>query len=149
MNRFLLLSVFVLLTFSVRAIDINQKSALFNYQMFCQGCHTADGIGGESVPRLKGNIGRFLTITEGREFLVRVPGSANSSLNNTDLAEVLNWMVLKFGGESIPCDWVPYTAEEVGRLRINPLNEVDQYRVKLIAKISDIISSVNSVKVVD
>ncbi len=118
------------------AADINVARAHFNYQMFCQGCHTPDGVGGESVPRMKGYIGHFMTFPEGREFLVRVPGSANSSLDNEQLAEVLNWMILQFGQESIPADMKPYESDEVGRLRQNPLNEVDAYRATLVEKFS-------------
>ena len=120
---------------STQAEDIHQQRAHFNYQMFCQGCHTALGMGGESVPRLKDYMGHFLTIPEGREFLVRVPGSALSSLNNEQLAEVLNWMLFSFAGDSMPDDAAPYAAAEVGRLRQNPLREVDAHRAALVDKI--------------
>jgi hypothetical protein len=122
------------------ASDINEQRAHFNYQMFCQGCHTATGVGGESVPRLQGYMGNFLILPEGREFLVQVPGSANSSLNDEHLAEVLNWMLLTFSGSSLPTDMQFYQAEEVARLRQQPLNEVEQYRAELVAKISEIMS---------
>ena len=117
--------------------DINETRAHYNYQMFCQGCHTPNGMGGESVPRIKGFIGHFMTLPEGREFLVRVPGSANSTLDDEQLAEVLNWMIVRFGGDSVPADMTPYAADEVGRLRQDPLYEVDRHRADLVAKFSN------------
>lgn len=119
----------------VDAEEINYPRAKYNYQMFCQGCHTPDGIGGKDVPKIKNFIGNFLSFQQGREYLVRVPGSANSSLNDSQLAEVLNWIVLELGGKSVPADIKLYTAKEVGKLRQDPLFEVVNYRKLLIAKI--------------
>ncbi len=110
--------------------------AHFNYQMFCQGCHTPDGSGANSVPRLKGHVGTFLQTEEGREYLVRVPGSATSSLDNEELAAVLNWILIEFSGDSLAENYEPYKVDEIGRLRRNPLNEVVLYRSKLLADIA-------------
>jgi mono/diheme cytochrome c family protein len=118
------------------AAEINERRAQFNYQLFCQGCHTPDGTGAMAVPRMKDQVGYFLTIPEGREYLVRVPGSATSALGDAELAEVLNWIVREFAGASAPENSQPYSAEEVGRLRQHPLNEVEQYRVQLLADIA-------------
>jgi len=121
---------------AISAEEINYPRAKYNYQMFCQGCHTQDGSGGKDVPEVKNFIGNFLTFQEGREYLVRVPGSSNSSLNNPKLAEVLNWMVLELGGKSVPINMKLYTAKEVAELRKNPLFEVFNYRMQLIAKMN-------------
>ena len=67
------------------------------YMLQCQGCHLADGTGAPgAVPSLEG-MGRFLSVPGGREYLVRVPGSAQSPLSDLELAEVLNWMLREFG----------------------------------------------------
>ena len=118
------------------AAEINERRAQFNYQLFCQGCHTPDGSGANAVPRMKDQVGYFLAIPAGREYLVRVPGSATSALGDAELAEVLNWIVREFAGDSAPENARPYSAEEVGRLRQHPLNEVEQYRVQLLADIA-------------
>lgn len=120
---------------AISSEKINYPRAKYNYQMFCQGCHTPDGSGGKDVPEIKGFIGNFLNIQEGREYLVRVPGSANSSLNSPQLAEVLNWIVLELGGKNIPQNMKFYTAKEVEELRQDPLFEVVNYRKQLVAKI--------------
>lgn len=108
----------------------------YNYQLFCQGCHVADGRGGKDVPDMRQHVGIFLNTQEGREYLIRVPGSANSALNNKDLAHLMNWMVVEFGQQSVPSDFKPYTAQEVGRLRVDPLLEVSDYRTSLLEKIT-------------
>jgi mono/diheme cytochrome c family protein len=118
------------------ATDINSDRAKFNYQMLCQGCHTPDGNGANYVPEIKDFIGHFLTTPKGREYLVRVPGSANSALNDAELAEVLNWMILNMGGESVPENMQHYTAAEVAKLRQHSLFEVVEYRKMLISELS-------------
>jgi mono/diheme cytochrome c family protein len=118
------------------AQEINEARARFNYQMFCQGCHTPDGTGANAVPRMKDAVGWFTTTPEGRAYLVRVPGSATSALDDESLAEVLNWIMREFAGSSANPAFTLYTADEVGALRREPLNEVVQYRAALLADIA-------------
>ncbi len=125
-----------LLAAAAAAVEINEERAQFNYQMFCQGCHTPDGVGAVTVPRMKDQVGHFLETERGREYLVRVPGSATSALNNDELAEVLNWILREFAGDSLASDYRAYTAEEVGRMRQVPLNEVEAYRAQLLVEIA-------------
>ena len=116
---------------------INEDRARYHYQMFCQGCHTPDGSGVNAVPPLKGMMGVFLRSQRGREFMVQVPGSATSKLDDTQLAEVLNWCIENFSASSlINGDYLPYTAEEVGRLRQSPLQEIDSARAEVLAEIA-------------
>lgn len=134
-----ILGLFVFCSFQAIAEDnllkMNTDRAKFNYQMFCQGCHTPDGTGGKSVPKIKNYIGYFLQNQVAREYLVRVPGSANSPLNNEQLAEVLNWMIIELGGESVPKSMQYYTANEVAKLRQKPLFEVVDYREMLVKRL--------------
>ena len=118
------------------AAEINPQRAQFNYQMSCQGCHAPDGSGANAVPRMRDTVGMFLAIPEGRDYLVQVPGSAVSALDDAELAEVLNWIVQEFAGDSLTVPFEPYNAHEVGRLRQQPLNEVVQYRAQLIGRIA-------------
>ena len=115
-----------------------QERDHFNYILYCQGCHTADGIGAENaVPMLKDQMGYFLQVDGGREYLVRVPGAATSVLNDKDLAALLNWMISTFGGESVAADVKPYTANEVGSLRKSPLLDTESQRSVLKASIEN------------
>ncbi len=104
-----------------------------NYMLECQGCHLADGTGfAGKVPALKNFVGRFLTVTGGREFLVRVPGSAQSALDDRELAEVLNWIIRRFGPDDVSRDFVAFTREEVMRYRGRPLTDVESVRSELM-----------------
>jgi len=115
------------------AADIEQRRALFNYQMFCQGCHAIDGAGHKSVPELKGFMHKFMGSQQGREYLIRVPGAANSVLDDVQLTELMNWMLREFGSQDKTSSWEPYEVEEVSEYRKNPLNETIEYRQRLIA----------------
>jgi len=104
-----------------------------NYMLECQGCHLADGAGAAGkVPALSGFVGRFLRVPGGREYLIRVPGSAQSPLSNRELAGVLNWIIRRFGPADIASDFIAFTAEEVARYRERPLVHVERVRRELI-----------------
>jgi hypothetical protein len=77
-------------------------------------------------------VARFLTVPGGREYVVRVPGVAQASLDDGALAAVLNWMLDHFDRAHVPAGFVPYAAEEVGRLRKQPLLNVEVERKRLV-----------------
>ena len=113
------------------------ESPELNYMLQCRGCHLSDGAGTPGVvPPLAGHVARFLTVPGGREFLVRVPGSAQSALDDTELAELLNWMMQRFGPAGDAANFVPYTAAEVAPLRRDPLTHVAAARRALLAKMA-------------
>lgn len=104
-----------------------------DYTLNCQGCHRADGTGTPgSVPALAGSVGRFVRVPGGREYLARVPGVAQAPLDDGAVAGVLNWMLERFDKDDLPKDFVPYTADEVGRLRRSPLTDVERVRRQLL-----------------
>lgn len=119
-----------------RAAELNSQRARYHYQVFCQGCHTPDGSGAAGVPRLKNFMGNFLKSEEGRRYLVRVPGSANAPLDDAMLAELLNWAIESFAGDSAPAQWRPYSAREVGEYRADPLMRVEEAREALLKEIT-------------
>ena len=128
------LCIAALALFSVAsfATDYHPERAAFNYQMFCQGCHAPGGMGSDVVPVFYNEIGHYLSVPEGREYLVRVPGSATSALNDARLAEVLNYILINFAGDSLEGDFKRYTEKEVSVLRKHPLNRVTEHRNKLL-----------------
>ena len=109
--------------------------AQYHYQMHCQGCHTPGGVGGNGVPRLRGVVGHFLKSPEGRAYLLRVPGTAHSALDDQALSAVMNWTLARFGGDSLPADWQAYSASEVAAYRKNPLAEILAYRAAVLHEI--------------
>jgi len=103
--------------------------------MECQGCHLSDGAGGlNNIPTLKNSVANFPVVAGGREFLVQVPGVALSTLSDQELADVLNWMLRKFGPLDSTKLYSPYAAAEVGTLRKQPLQDVTSARAGLVAQ---------------
>lgn len=109
-----------------------------NYVLNCQGCHLSDGSGMPGrVPNLKDFAGYFLRVAGGREFLVRVPGAAGSSLSDAELADVMNWILGNFSSGQLPRDFQPYSAAEVAVLRKQPLLEVAGERARLVQRMQN------------
>ena len=107
-----------------------------DYMLECQGCHLSDGTGTPgAVPSFVGFVATFLGIPSGREFLVRVPGSSQSSLDDARLAAVLNWILARFDPGSLGDDFRPFTAEEVARVRRPPLTDVEALRRELLSRV--------------
>jgi hypothetical protein len=94
----------------------------YNWIMHCQGCHGEQGQGApHRVPQLTGKVGTFLKLEAGRAYLARVPGIAFSELSDADVAELLNWLVIRFDEEHVPKTFKPYSAAEIQGLRRRPL----------------------------
>ena len=107
-----------------------------DYMLHCQGCHLADGSGSPgAVPSLHG-VGRFLHTSRGREYLIRVPGSAQSPLGDAALAALLDWIVARFDPETAAAGFHGFDAAEIARWRRPPLTEVDALRAELLAELS-------------
>ncbi len=106
-----------------------------DYLLGCGGCHGLDGVSNAKlVPQLRDQVGYFLTLKTGRDYLARVPNVAFSTASDQELAGLLNFMVFVIGGPSAPSRAKPYTAPEVARLRRHPLTEVSlvAYRRQLV-----------------
>jgi len=107
-----------------------------DYMLECRGCHLEDGRGAPgAVPSLEG-VGRFLRTSRGREYLVRVPGSAQSRLTDVELAALLDWIVLRFDPETADAGFERFDPAQVGRWRSVPLVEVDALRAALLEELS-------------
>jgi hypothetical protein len=114
----------------------NAQRAWQNWTLNCQGCHRPDGTGSAgTAPSLAGTVSRFLTVPGGREYLGRVPGVATSPLANPELAELMNWIFWRFDAAHLPADFTPFTADEIGSLRIRPLRlEASAMRSELLSR---------------
>ena len=57
------------------------EPAQVDYMLNCQGCHLPDGSGfpARQVPDLRNRMGSFLSVPGGREYLVQVPGTAQTA----------------------------------------------------------------------
>lgn len=80
-------------------------------------------------------MGHFLTLPEGRAFLIQVPGTSNSPLSNAEIAVMLTWMAHEFSADTLPENFMPYTETEVAALRKQPLTDVFGTRKTIIEKL--------------
>jgi mono/diheme cytochrome c family protein len=87
------------------------------YAENCQGCHGATGVSVTEIPTLAGRIGFFARIPAGRRYLLQVPNVALNPSSDADIADMMNWFLVTYSRAQLPNDFVPYSAEEVGRLR--------------------------------
>jgi len=117
--------------------NADDRRANTNYMIHCQGCHLPDAVGfAGKVPRMKGFIGYFLHSREGREFVIRVPGVATSSLPDDELTEMMNWLLLTYSAAQLPQPFVPFSTAEVAVLRRNLEADPDQTRIRILNKIA-------------
>ncbi len=106
-------------------------TAEHDYVLHCSGCHRADGTGApEEVPSLVG-IDRFLRSPEGRAYLIRAPGVAQAPVGDQRLANLMNWVVGRFGATHTSPG---YTADEVAVWRRDPLRDPTELRARLLAE---------------
>ena len=113
-----------------------------DYILYCMGCHGAEaqGVPGK-VPALAGSIALFMRSADGRNYLLGVPGAANSALTDAQLAAVLNWLAERYpaaaaatppgappGAPPPP----PFSAAEVAGLRHTPLADVRARRREVV-----------------
>ncbi|MFA6031497.1 MAG: cytochrome C [Myxococcota bacterium] len=123
-----------LAAFASRAEPVATRSPRVNYMVNCQGCHLPDGRGlPGKVPAMQGFLASFLEVPGGREYLARVPGVANSTLGDADLAALMNWLILEMG-PAVSVDFTPYSAQEIGALRKDRLQDVNSARAMLVAQ---------------
>ncbi|HSP97096.1 MAG TPA: c-type cytochrome [Candidatus Dormibacteraeota bacterium] len=109
----------------------------YNYVMHCRGCHGPQGQGAPGgAPDLRDSVGRFLLVPGGREYLIRVPGTSDSELDDAQTAALLNWMVREFGPASVAADFVPFTTAEVTAHRRPPLLDVAATRAALLSALA-------------
>ncbi len=89
-----------------------------DYLLHCGGCHLADGRGAPpEVPTLIAVLGPIVASQDGRDYVVRVPGAAQTPLTDTALAEVMNWVLIVFNAETLDPNFKPLTGNEVGKAR--------------------------------
>jgi len=104
-----------------------------NFQLNCMGCHLADGSGEPGrVPSLRRSLVLFSAQPSGRDYIIRVPGVAQSPLSNEETAALLNWMARNLSDLELPPHFVDYSAAEIARSRGRPLARVGAARARLL-----------------
>lgn len=104
-----------------------------NYLLKCSGCHDVDGSGSVNggIPPLPGYLGAFMEDREGRVYIMNVPGVIASGLDDRQLADLMNYLNHKWGGDTFT---KPYTEEEIKAIRSEPLSDIVKYRRAIVSR---------------
>ncbi|HLQ14176.1 MAG TPA: cytochrome c [Steroidobacteraceae bacterium] len=110
-----------------------------DYALHCMGCHgaSAQGVPGK-VPPLAHSLVRFMNNAEGRRYVLRVPGAANSMLSDAQLAAVLNWVVAQFDADELGSATPQFREQEVAANRHTPMAGVLATRAAVLKEIAAI-----------
>lgn len=124
----------------VRGREVSRLSApQVAYLTSCGGCHGVEGVSApRDVPTLRHLTGSFLCTRRGRQFIVRLPDVALSTLSDRMLTAVMNWVVFDLGAPATRApQGRPYTVAEVARLRREPLTQtgLTAYRNEVVAQL--------------
>jgi hypothetical protein len=105
------------------------------YTLNCSGCHGTRGQGVREVgiPDLN-DAGLFVRTELGRQYLIQVPGLAQSRLDDATAARLLNWILQRFSADRLTADFVPYTAAEVARFRSDKASDAQARRDAILAE---------------
>jgi len=125
--RLQILATILLALFALSARADAEK----NYLLHCSGCHLPNGIGNPpNAPTLRDTIGKIVATPQGRDYIIRVPGSAQTPMSDQQLADVLNWMLTEFNSETLPKDFELLSVQEVSRSRGQILADPLKYRAR-------------------
>ncbi len=110
-----------------------------NYTLWCTGCHRPDGAGNPrgGIPDFRDSVGYFSMSADGRDYLVHVPGVMNAGLGPKETAEVLNYVINRWGGRSLPADYRPFTESEVRERQKVTIDDVVKLRRKLVRQLEE------------
>ena len=133
MNHALQIALAVLATVAAGAAGASPAQ---DYMLYCMGCHgpQAQGVTGK-IPPLAGALPLYMRTAAGRDYVLRVPGAANSVLTDVQLAAVLNWLAATYPapGEEHA---TPFTAAEVTGARHTPLANVLATRQAVVRELA-------------
>ena len=123
----------MLLLIAAAAPGAALASAAQNYMLYCMGCHgpRAEGVPGK-VPPLAHALVLYMRIPAGRNYVLRVPGAANSVLSDAELAAVLNWLAQTFDANELSTAVPLFSPSEVTGSRHTPLPSVLAARSEVI-----------------
>ena len=108
------------------------------YWLHCAGCHGLEGHGAPpEVPSLIDEPGRIVQLPGGREYMIAIPGVSQAGLNDLELAKVLNFMMREFSPRTLPSEFMPFSADEVGRYRAQTLIDPLLRREQLLSGAAD------------
>jgi hypothetical protein len=130
--------LFIAMGLGVASAGLAQASPQQDYVLYCMGCHgaQAEGVPGK-VPPLAHVLGRYMRSPAGRNYILRVPGAANSVLSDAQLGAVLNWLAQTFDGDELARSRAAlFTTTEVTEARHSPLPSVLSTRSAVVRELA-------------
>jgi|SRR5690606_15448094 len=126
----------MMLSGAASMLQAHEYSPAVNYQLRCAGCHGQEGMGVDSagIPPFPGFIDGFFATQASRLYLMHVPGINTASLNDREIAEVMNYVGERWGEPN--AHRPPFTTEEVTALRGKPVVDVVALRRGVIAELT-------------
>ena len=123
--------IFLFLLTALFSSSAFAASPRINYLLYCSGCHRVNGEGKPpNVPTLREELGNMVGVEEMRSYLVRIPGASQAPINDSELAEVINWVLQEFNADTLPAGFEKYTGEEVSEARKHVLADPLRYRAE-------------------
>lgn len=79
--------------------------------------------------------GQFMRLSEGRAFLVQVPGINNAGLSDAQIAALSNWLLHTWSSTTLPENWQGFDATELPALRAQRPVDIMQTRRDIVARL--------------
>lgn len=97
------------------------------YILHCSGCHGLNGEGTieGGIPGFPKSVRYIADLEQGRDYILHVPGVVSTNMPDADVAEVLNYILDRWGGDEDPAY---FSAEEVTRRRSKPDRDIVMFR---------------------
>lgn len=117
---------------TLAAADQPSRTAHTNYVLRCAGCHGMTGLGTDAggIPAFPDSVGHIAGTDMGRTYMMHVPGVVGASLDNREIAEVMNY-ILDTWAEGAD----HFSEAEVSRRRSVEVPDVVAYRREVVAEL--------------
>lgn len=114
----------------VSAAEIGHARA--DYILRCSGCHGLNGNGTVEggIPAFPNSVSHIAGIDIGRTYILHVPGVISTDMTDARIADVLNYIVDKWGDGD-----THFSAGEVTRRRAIPVGDVVALRRKVVEEL--------------
>ncbi|MGD9740705.1 MAG: hypothetical protein AB7O56_11515 [Bauldia sp.] len=124
--------------FATTAAVAQERGPHTNYILRCAGCHGLEGNGvpNAGIPAFPGFVGVFAGDEDGRTYLFHVPGVVGASLSNAEIAALMNYVMERWAGPSLPAAYVPFTEAEVAMRRAIAVPSVVDFRRAVVERLA-------------
>lgn len=111
-----------------------------DFLLHCSGCHGQTGAGSPpgGIPDFRGYVSSFMLSPEGRQYVLQVPGVTSAGLSDQGIADVLNYVMERWGLPQHLKQAPLFTKEEVARRAENSIADVVPLRRQVSAQLRSI-----------